>query len=108
MKKAQVIFNVSLPYKVFKEGKSFISWCYPLDISSQGHTPEEAKKNLEQAVRMFLIGCVESGTLDKVLKNCGFIPASKLSHLNIKKSKDAEISVPLPFIINDQLARCQS
>jgi predicted RNase H-like HicB family nuclease len=36
-----------------KEDDMFVALCPELDIASQGHTIEEAKKNLEEAVTLF-------------------------------------------------------
>jgi len=36
-----------------KEDDMFVTLCPELDIASQGYTIEEAKKNLEEAVRLF-------------------------------------------------------
>jgi len=37
-----------------REGKWYVSLCPEFDIASQGKTIEEAKKNLKQAVQLFL------------------------------------------------------
>jgi predicted RNase H-like HicB family nuclease len=36
-----------------KEDNEFVSLCPELDIASQGHTVEEAKRNLEEALTLF-------------------------------------------------------
>ena len=53
-------------------GKYFVSHCPVLDVYSQGHTEEEALRNLRDALRLFVESCHERGTLDQVLKECGF------------------------------------
>jgi len=105
--KSQVVFSFSFPYKIRKERNYFVTWCYPLDIFSQGKTPEEAINNLKTATRLFITSCYERGTLDRVLKDCGFIAFTETKSKIPHKSKDPEISVPLPFIFDTQLARCQ-
>ncbi|MDW7759456.1 MAG: type II toxin-antitoxin system HicB family antitoxin [Acidobacteriota bacterium] len=101
-------WTVSLPFKIRKERSHYISWCYPLDVSSQGKTPEEAIKNLKEALHLFLASCLERGTLDRVLKDCGFvhIPRGSRKYASAKKADDPEISIPLPFMIDEQLAKC--
>ncbi|HXZ27930.1 MAG TPA: type II toxin-antitoxin system HicB family antitoxin [Terriglobales bacterium] len=37
-----------------REGKWYVALCPELDISSQGKTIEEARKNLQEAVELFL------------------------------------------------------
>ena len=105
--KRMINFTISLPYRIRREGNYFVSWCYPLDVSSQGKTREEAIKNLGEAIRLFITSCYERGTLDRVLKDCGFIAFTETKSKIPQKSKDPEISVPLPFIFDTQLARCQ-
>jgi predicted RNase H-like HicB family nuclease len=71
--KSQGIFTLSLPCRIHKEGKHFVSWCYPLDVYSQGETQEKALRNLEEAVGLFITSCLRRGTLDRVLRDCGFV-----------------------------------
>lgn len=106
--KPQRIFTLSLPCRIRKEGRYFVSWCYPLDVFSQGETKEKALRNLEEAVGLFITSCIRRGTLDKVLKDCGFVLSSKRSRPITKRRGEHEITVPLPFIIDEQLVRCQS
>jgi predicted RNase H-like HicB family nuclease len=104
--KVIVTFTVSLPITLKKEGKYTISCCPILDIWSQGVTDQEAEKNLKEAVRLFLTDCFERGTLEKVLKDCGFVAVKKFPQHIPRPSSQKEIEVPLPFIIDQQLARC--
>ena len=39
---------------VHKEGKWYVSLCPELDVASQGRTIEEAVKNLQEAVELYL------------------------------------------------------
>jgi predicted RNase H-like HicB family nuclease len=57
-----------LPAHVKKKGKWFISSCNLLDVHSQGHTREQAERNLQDARATFLLSCYERGTLDVVLR----------------------------------------
>jgi predicted RNase H-like HicB family nuclease len=96
----KVEFNIKLPFKITKRTKWFLASCPILDVHSQGPTEEKAKKNLVEAISLFLISCFERGTLHEVLKNCGFVPirgtpgpmraTSTMGHQNY-------ISVPIPF-----------
>ena len=105
--KVVVTFMVSLPIVQKKEGKYFISCCPVLDIWSQGETEKKAETNLKEAVRLFLTDCFERGTLEKVLKDCGFVAVKKCLDRTTRLAPRKEIEVPLPFIIDQQLARCQ-
>lgn len=107
MKKFSVTFTVSLPFFVKKETdfKYHISCCPVLDVWSQGETEEKAISNLIEATQLFLVSCFDRGTLEKVLKDCGFTAVKK------KISEKAppipkHIDVPLPFIIDQKMARC--
>lgn len=103
----EIVFTVSLPFTIKKDGNYYISYCEVLDVWSQGKTQKKAEENLTEAVRLFLMNCFERGTLDKVLKECGFVPSKKstIKKQQIKSKK--KISVPLPFVIDSQLAKCQ-
>ncbi len=37
-----------------REGDGYVSLCSELDVASQGNTIEEARKNLQEAVELFL------------------------------------------------------
>lgn len=90
----KVEFQVKLPISIKKKAKVFISYCSVLDVCSQGKTEKEAKKNLMEALRLFLISCFERGTLDAVLKECGFKAVQK----TFRFPKDGRfITVPIPF-----------
>ena len=39
---------------ITKEGKLYSSWCPQLDIASSGKTIEEARKNLREAIELYL------------------------------------------------------
>jgi hypothetical protein len=41
-------------------------------VSSQGRTRDQAARNLIEAAQLFLEDCFERGTLEEVLKDCGF------------------------------------
>jgi len=58
----------NLPAQVKKKGEWFISSCNLLDVHSQGHTREQAERNLQDAVATYLLSCYERGTLEVVLR----------------------------------------
>ena len=55
-------------------GAYYVSVCPPLDVLSQGETEEAALANLAEALQLFIESCFERGTLEEVLKDCGFVP----------------------------------
>jgi hypothetical protein len=68
-------------------------------VHSQGDTKKKAVENLRQALSLFFISCFERGTLDAVLKECGFEAVQPLSlhqEAPLQPEKDF-IDVPIPF-----------
>lgn len=89
-----VEFTVKVPIKVKRKADVFVSCCPVLDLYSQGTTEAEARHNIAETIRLFLISCFERGTLEAVLKECGFVP----SHKKEQAPKDhGYITVPVPF-----------
>lgn len=97
--KTSVMFKMSLPFTLKKKTKYYVSCCPVLDVWSQGETKQNAIENLREALQLFLLDCFERGTLDKVLKECGFTTLKKLSQVKQKTDVRHEIDVPLPFVI---------
>ena len=97
------MFNVELPYAIKRNGVAHVAWCPALDVYSQGPSQRKAVENLADALRLFLMSCYERGTLDQVLRESGFRPASPLRRASKKKavSKDFNtLMVPLPFLVH--------
>ncbi len=59
VRKDQVFTNV-----VWKEGKYFVAQCLNVDVSSFGETYEEALKNLQEAVHLYM----EDAPADSVME----------------------------------------
>ena len=70
----RITFDAQLPIEYSKREKWYLASCPLLDVHSQGETKEKAKGNLSEAIQLFLISCFERGSLDNVLKDCGFRP----------------------------------
>ena len=101
--RARVQFNVQLPYAVKRDGASHVAWCPALDVYSQGPSQKKAITNLADALRLFLMSCYERGTLDQVLREGGFRPASPLRRSGTKKATSKGLDmlmVPLPFLVD--------
>ena len=56
---------IDLETVITKEGNQFSSWCPFLDIASCGDTPDEAAKNLCDAVGCYLEALKDDGNLGK-------------------------------------------
>jgi predicted RNase H-like HicB family nuclease len=106
----QVSMEFRLPARVRKRGKWFVSSCELLDVHSQGLTRAAARRNLRDALASFLASCYERGTLDAVLRDCGFV-----AHTNRKPHSPARrragatlVRVPVPFAIDSSHARASA
>ena len=105
----QASMEFKLPAQIRKKGKWFISSCNLLDVHSQGHTREQAERNLQDALATFLLSCYERGTLEIVLREAGFVPAvgrHPKSRTAVRGGK--EVTVPLPFSIDRSHSRAAS
>jgi len=104
-----IILTAHLPFKIKKRSKWFVSSCPILDIYSQGRTEQEAIKNLEEALSLFFISCLEIGTLDQILKNCGFIVAKSDEDITEPSTEDNYLNVPIPLLWNNErFAQCHA
>jgi predicted RNase H-like HicB family nuclease len=79
---------------VKREGSWYIAHCPSLDVTTQGRTLEEAKKNLIEASELFLISCLERGTLEQAFRELGVTPA-KVAQPIPRNAFPIAISVPL-------------
>ena len=70
--------------------------CIEFGVASCGHTPEEAYKNVIEAVTIHLRDAQEIGTLEELLTEAGFeVPAEIASNLT---AKAASVMLGAPFI----------
>ena len=63
--------------QIFKEGKQYVSFNPELEVASCGSTPEEAKRNLRDAITGFLGAADKHGTLDTILEEAGYVRSKK-------------------------------
>lgn len=106
--RALLKFELKVPVEVHKGATAFIASCPIFDVSSQGKTPAEAKKNLVDALLLFVTTCYEMGTLDEVMKACGFKPGRAVTgKLSLKKDQEL-LRVPLPFMVSNQRQVCHA
>jgi predicted RNase H-like HicB family nuclease len=101
--KATVTFTVSFPIEVKKEVKYYLASCPALDVWSYGNTEHRAVESLKDTLQLFLTHCFDHGTLEIVLKGCGFTSLKK-SLCQDSACQLNEIDVPLPFVIDQPLA----
>ena len=82
-----VKFEANMPICVKEENNWYIASAPIFDVHSQGKSRKEAVGNLGEALTLFFSSCFERGTLDEVLKQCGFVFAGT-------KIKPPQKSVP--------------
>jgi len=99
----QLILNVQLSVIILKKEKWYLAGCPALDVFSQGETEQKAEDNLKEALCLFLTSCIERGTLDAVLKECGF----RLTANPSKKDKERYITIPI-HLLSDRIYPCHA
>lgn len=97
MRDLKVELEFKLPMRIVKKKKWFLASCPVLDVFTQGDTREKARDNLIEALTLFLTSCIEMGTLNKVLNQCGF-KTSESKRVTIPK-KDY-INIPIYLLTN--------
>lgn len=97
-----ILVDFQLYGRIKKRRSWYIAHCPPLDLSTQGRTIDEAKKNLIGASKLFLISCLERGTLDQALKELGFVPLHGEKYEESLPNDAFAYPVPIPLIIQKQ------
>ena len=64
--------NISFTVHTFKEGEAYVAYVPELDVSSCGSDADQARRNIQDAVRGFLEAAAEMGTLDEILVEAGY------------------------------------
>ncbi len=64
--------DIEYTVQIWKEGSQFIAHAMPLDVMSSGKTPEDARKALDEAVRLFLVTASDMGTVNEILEESGY------------------------------------
>ena len=85
-----------------KENGWYIAHCPPLDITTQGRTEVEAKKNLMEASELFVVSCFERGTFEQAMRELGWqvVPGGEVIHTKQSSALPHggfRFPVPVPF-----------
>ncbi len=96
MPRKRVEMSFKLPLKIVQKDKLYIASCPVLDVATQGKSKREAKKNLSEALLLFLETCIQHGTLNAVLEECGF-RTYKQRPAKAAASKEEYINIPVPL-----------
>lgn len=63
--------------QIWKESNMYTSYCPELDVASCGQTVDEARKNLKEALEIFIEETSKLGTLDELLEEAGYDLSSR-------------------------------
>jgi predicted RNase H-like HicB family nuclease len=93
------VAGIQAQFKLFgvirRDGRWYVAHCPPLDLTTQGRSAEEAKRNLREAAELFFTSCLERGTLDQALRELGFVGVERAAR---RIPHDAfEMTIPLPL-----------
>lgn len=81
--------------EIWKEGGMYTSYCPELDIASCGHTPEEARRNLTEVIRIQIEETAKLGTLDDLLSENGYTRNGDVITTGRKVICFEEIRIPI-------------
>jgi predicted RNase H-like HicB family nuclease len=97
MSQSKIEVEFKFPMKLVKKRKCYVASCPVLDVVTQGDTEKKARDNLIDALTLFLTTCIEMGTLDDVLKQCGFRPSESKT---IEIPEKDYINIPIYLLTN--------
>ena len=83
--------------QIWKEGRMYTSYCPELDVASCGKTVNEARKNLREAIEIFIEETYKMGTLKDLLEEAGY-DLSSTEEILVKRKEIIEfetIKVPI-------------
>lgn len=72
IQRTENFIKVGIEVFLEKEDDYFVSYCPALELSSYGNTEEEARKNFETELEIFLEETEKRGTLEKILLKLGW------------------------------------
>ncbi len=87
-----------VPIVISRKDKWVVAACPAIDVVSQGSDEQQARANLLEAMTLFFESCLERGTLDQVLKSCGF----SLSQFPPIDDQAECLEVPLYMLANSK------
>ena len=64
--------DIAVTVHIFREGDVYVAHVPELDVSSCGKTTDEARRNIQNAVKGFLDTAQEAGTLNEALEKSGY------------------------------------
>jgi len=69
--------KVNVPFEAvfWTEGDQVVAHAVPIDVATCGATRQEAEQALVEAVKVFLETARETGTLEEILLDAGYVPS---------------------------------
>ena len=104
----EICINFRLPVIIKKRKNWYLSSCPVLDVHSQGKTDAEALANLKEALALFVMTCLKMGTLDKVMKDSGFIGGKVKKRPPRHISDFIDIPITIPWGQQPELMKCRA
>ena len=98
--------DLTVPAEIWRDGGHFVSCCPPLDVYSQGSDKKTALDNLVEALQLFIGSCIDRGTLDQALKDCGFEADTAPGPIGEPGENLRMIRVPFPLVTHEQAHTC--
>jgi predicted RNase H-like HicB family nuclease len=111
--RADAVFKMRVPVRIYKDEAAYVAHCPIFDVVSQGKSESEARKNITEALVLFIETCYSKGTLDTVLKQSGFKrgPDVVIRTKDICLEKGQKmVTVPVHLLMqqNNRLQECQN
>ncbi len=100
------ISKLSVPVIIFKEDGQFVAYSPALDLSTCGRTLAQTQKNFADAVRLFFEELEDMGTLDKALRELGWVKKeSQAQPWALPRTRDMRkySSIPLHILKTTQI-----
>lgn len=98
----RIRIELSVPAEVRQDGSRFVSSCPPFDVYSQGPDEEAALVNLVEALQLFIESCLARGTLEQVLRECGFEPDTDPDLVEDGSEDGRMVRVPIPLVAHGE------
>ncbi len=89
-------FQFRLPVQIWQENGHFVAFCPVLQVTSYGCSKKDAQRNVKEAVELFLEVCVEDGTLNEVLRECGM--KRRVSEVSLDARQESLIQGSVPML----------
>src|SRR5438045_8806305 len=67
-----VTLSIKLEAATRQEGKVWLAWCPPLDVTTQADTKQSAIASLKQAVELWFESCIARNVLEAAILDAGF------------------------------------